>query len=54
MVFFLRAAAFTKDQGVKKPNEFHREGDLFLWQWFGYCDDVQEKRKILSAINKLD
>ena len=48
--WFLRLAQFTKADGTLRPKSGHAEqGDTYKWLWFGYCDDVVEEQKILSA-----
>ncbi len=50
--WFLRTSIFTGPSGTRTEDDPCQEGDTFLWQWFGYCDDVQESRKILSNNGK--
>ncbi|MCE3281945.1 MAG: hypothetical protein K0Q66_682 [Chitinophagaceae bacterium] len=48
--WFLREALFYNNEGVERSaTDPVRPGDSYLWRWFGYGDDVQEKGSILSA-----
>ncbi len=48
--WFLRLAQFTKADGsIRSKNNHAETGDTYKWLWYGYCDDVVEEQKILSA-----
>jgi uncharacterized protein YndB with AHSA1/START domain len=48
--WFLRLAQFTKMDGTSRPkNSSIEAGDKYKWLWFGYDDNVEEKKEILAA-----
>jgi Activator of Hsp90 ATPase homolog 1-like protein len=51
--WFLRKAEFTKPDGSKRiMNEHIQIGDVYEWLWFGYGDDVVERREVIEANGK--
>ncbi len=48
--WFLRKAEFTKPDGaIRDRNSRVQNGDTYQWLWFGYTDDIVERREILEA-----
>jgi uncharacterized protein YndB with AHSA1/START domain len=48
--WFLRNAYFTAIDGTRKEqNELIQQQDEYLWNWYGYADDVKETNRILFA-----
>src|SRR2546423_8195313 len=51
--WFLRRAEFKKPDGsVRKRNEPIEKDDTYHWLWYGYGDEVFEKRKVLDSNGK--
>lgn len=51
--WFLRKAVFTKSEGsLRERNSHIQSGDHYEWLWFGYSDDVVERREVLEANGK--
>jgi hypothetical protein len=51
--WFLRKAEFIKPGGVKRDrNSYIEKGDVYEWLWFGYGDDVVEKREVVEINGK--
>lgn len=48
--WFLRQAEFTRTDGVLRAKTEHfGKGDAYEWRWYGYHDDVVERRKVLEV-----
>jgi uncharacterized protein YndB with AHSA1/START domain len=51
--WFLRKAVFTKPDGAtREQNSQVQKEDTFEWLWFGYADDVVERREVVEANGK--
>lgn len=51
--WFLRQADFVSNEGVPRAAaEPLRPGDKYVFRWFGYPDEVEEKGVVLSANHK--
>ncbi len=51
--WFLRKAEFTKLDGTKRDRSSQiQQGDIYEWLWFGYGDDIVERREVLDANGK--
>ena len=49
--WFLRQCEIRNEQGeMKEPDIPVTTGDQFLWRWYGWPDDVQEKGEIPARI----
>jgi uncharacterized protein YndB with AHSA1/START domain len=48
--WFLRQCEIKNERGAgKAAGDFITKGDQFLWRWYGWPDDVQQKGEILEA-----
>lgn len=51
--WFLRKAEFTKpDNTLRDQHSNIQKGDSYEWLWYGYSDDVVERKKVLEANGK--
>jgi uncharacterized protein YndB with AHSA1/START domain len=51
--WFLRVSEYKQPGGVlRQPGELVQKGDLYLWRWFGYPDEISEKGEILGCNGK--
>ena len=51
--WFLRKAEFTKPDGkLRDRNSQVEKGDGYEWLWFGYSDDIVERREVVEANGK--
>jgi uncharacterized protein YndB with AHSA1/START domain len=51
--WFLRKAEFTKpDNSIRQETESIQKGDKYLWLWYGYPDNVFEKKEIIEVNGK--
>ena len=48
--WFLRFAQYTKPDGsIRAKTDLIQPGDEYNWLWYGYKDEVVEKREVLAA-----
>ena len=51
--WFLRLAEFKKQDGsLRSKTEPVQVGDTYLWRWYGYPDEVDEKGEVLEMNGK--
>ncbi len=50
--WFLRVAEFSKSDGLLRGADSPVEvGDTYRWLWYGYPNSVEERGKVLEAVN---